>query len=221
MKRFINDNVVLVPGIRTAPRITQDELRDIIIKAAINVNEDFFNSEVEMLDCAGNLNEELEIAASIIVQEDEEIESDNQYQFGWSLFNTKRYAPDSMCGLHTLSNGFTFFGFTTAEDDQWPAFGILYYDGTRLRLYFPTYGNDINLDFGCALGWEGDGGGPKETHFEAEYRKLGIWDEDDDRLFEYGEPNWAELYYAKYQVAEPHENWSQMMQDIEVSIKVI
>ena len=69
MKRFINDNVVLVPGIRTAPRITQDELRDIIINAAIELNEEFFNWDVhENRKCAGNLNEELEIAASIVVQ---------------------------------------------------------------------------------------------------------------------------------------------------------
>lgn len=227
--RFINDDVKIRQGGRKAPRISQTDLRDIIIRTAKRLNNDEFEYQVKSLRCAGNINEELYIAATIVVENDTTIEADNKFNFEWSNFyincQINKQDPENMCGLHTLNNGFTFLGFSTAGDEQMPAFGILYYDGKRIRLYFPSYGNYVNLDFNCALGSECDY--TKEERVEKKYRKLGIWDENNEDLFEFDSPCWDALYCAKYglDVYESFNwdniNWDALIQDIESRIEII
>ena len=155
------------------------------------------------------------------------INKDNKFGFEWSNLHIdfKNQQSHNMYGLQTLSNGLTFLGFTTSGDEQIPAFGIIYYDGNNLRLYFPSYGNYVNLDFNCALGseWDYD----NEENVEKKYRKLGIWDEDNEYLFEYGEPRWDALYCAKYGLdscgcdIDDDATWSAMKMDIEARIEVV
>ena len=229
-KRFINDDAKLRHGGRKAPQISKQSLRDIIISKAKQIDLAEFNWQVKNIGgfpSAGSVSaEELNIATTIIVQT---LDTDNKFGFEWNNFYPYtpggNPAPNDLRGMHTLNNGFTFLGFETAGDEQMPAFGIMYYDGKKLRLYFPSYGNYVNLDFKCALGSEWDAA--KEAQLETQYRNLGIWDNSDESLFEYGYPNWAALYCKKYGLGFydcfdwKNINWDAIREDIEARIEIV
>ena len=224
-ERFINDDVKLRQGGRKAPHISQDDLRDIVIRTAKRLDNDAF--EYAQRACADNLDDALFCAVRVLIERDATFEKDNKFQLEWDNFyiEIEEDDPENLCGLHTLRNGLTFLGFSTAGDEQMSAFGIVYYDGKRVRLYFPSYGNYINLDFKCALGSECDE--EKEEKFEKKYRKLGIWDENKEELFDGDYPCWEALYCAKYglDVYESFNweniNWKALKEDIESRIEII
>lgn len=51
---------------------------------------------------------------------------------------------DSMLGIHTLANGFTFWGFFAGGDWEAPVYFIYYWDGNNIRGYVPRNGNLFN-----------------------------------------------------------------------------
>ena len=225
-ERFINDDVKLRKGGRKAPRISQDNLRDIIIREAQRIDKEEFEYAVK--ERKGDAAKELLIATYILTGNEGYFEKDNKFQLGWDNFSFKSseyFSADHLCGLHTLNNGFTFLGFETAGDEQMPAFGVMYHDGKQLRVYFPTYGNYVNLDFKCALGSEWDDEQARKA--EKLYRKLGIWDEANPELFPYHTPRWDALYCAKYGLNVydcfnwKNINWKALREDIESRIEII
>lgn len=148
--------------------------------------------------------------------------------------------PNSLLGFHKLNKNLTFLGFVSGVDetslkDCWitlnngktmfnspiksptitlPVFSILYYDGKRIRLYTPTYGNPVNTDFKCNIG--------DETHeliqelnktdiskIKDRYKKLGIFD---------SKKSYAQMYCSKYTLdfneKEDCINWSAIHEDL-------
>lgn len=72
----------------------------------------------------------------------------------------------SIVGVHTLPNGFTFFGFVAGGDWEIPLFYIIYWDGVRFRAYIPTDGNHFNTDTMTAYGSEGESSGMRNKDAE-------------------------------------------------------
>ena len=59
-------------------------------------------------------------------------------------------------GIHTLSNGLTYYAFTAGGDWEQPIYIILYWDGKSFRGYIPTEGNPWNTATNCAYGNDGE-----------------------------------------------------------------
>jgi len=66
------------------------------------------------------------------------------------------YRNQDIVGCHTLSNGFTFHGFSAGGDWEQPVFFIIYWDGTQLRGYIPKDGNPWNTTTGYPYGNDDD-----------------------------------------------------------------
>lgn len=60
--------------------------------------------------------------------------------------------PQGLMGIVYLDNGLTFAGCCAGGDWQFPVFWIIYYDGKKLRAYFPTEGNPWNTTTKSAYG---------------------------------------------------------------------
>lgn len=67
----------------------------------------------------------------------------------------KDFGPNNLMGYRTLDTGLTFLGWAAGGDWQHPVYGIIYWDGERLRAYVPTDGNPYNTDTNRAYG-DGD-----------------------------------------------------------------
>ncbi len=63
---------------------------------------------------------------------------------------------NSLQGLHTLSNGFTFFGCYWMDELHNSMFAIVYFDKGKFKCYIPTKGNTVNRDFKRPIGSESE-----------------------------------------------------------------
>lgn len=209
MERFINDDVVLIPGSRIAAKIDEWDLELLMLRLCAEDElsyEAFYN----------------------LLYEDLLPDGDNEYHLGadhvhcdptnYELFYGEGDIGNPLIGLHTLENGLTFFGIVAGGDGQNCAFCVFYWDGKQVRMYTPKYGNYVNLDFAVVLGNEGWGDiEVDEQQLETEYRKLGIW--EDDSSFE-------ELYFRKYGFMTWQEqrnaafNWDALKKDLLTTFKV-
>lgn len=111
--------------------------------------------------------------------------------------------PRKYCGLHTLDNGLTYYGWISAGDGDYGVFNIIYFDGENIRMYQPTIGNNVNPKYHSVAGWEG------EFAYHDEYPHPN----DDDS---------GEAFYEKYGL-DPYTDpfdWEAMINDIKKVIVV-
>ena len=139
-KRFINDDFKLKNGGRKAPKISEDELRAQFAKV---MHTSVKNSPQFDSEC-------LEYIQDQIYTDGTTINKDCKYEIG---FDNEDY-----CGFNTLSNGLAVFEFAVCGDeDLGYVYNIVYWDGKKLRLFQPTYGNLVDTDARTAIsGIDGD-----------------------------------------------------------------
>jgi hypothetical protein len=83
----------------------------------------------------------------------EKLQKDIKVKFDLENFaDGPSFGPKDLMGIHTLSNGLTFWGMCAGGDWEHPCFFICYYDGKKLRAYVPTEGNPWNTDTKQAYG---------------------------------------------------------------------
>lgn len=223
---FINENVKIEKGIRKAVSISGQELEQKIIDRAREVKNYSPDTQVE-----------LKSAIFDIIGHDEIIKNDCNVDFHCenmtinpkSLFGSS-LTDDTLVGTHTLDNEFSFIGVQAGGDWEYPTFFILYYDGENVRMYIPSRGNCINLDFMSAFGSESlnyytHTNGISATEFfnklEQKYKDLGIWDElvKDKDNFEWDEETAIKLYSKQYDDFGFH--WHAIKDDIMTAIEII
>lgn len=213
--RFINDDVKLKVGGRNAVKISEDELWKKIVSRARKIGE-YIDEDTE--DEGPEADSAYEFIREIIYA-DETVCKDIKYNVDAEniLVAADASDEDKYVGMHTLANGFTFYGIIMGGDWEVPAFLIIYWDGKKLRAYIPSYGNLINLDCKCAFGSENDGvDDKKEEKLLKKYKKLGIEPEDPDYI------DWSELYCKMYETS-PYSceyNYDAMIKEIQTRIIV-
>lgn len=145
MSRFFNDDYKVKAGGRNAARITQDELKTIIAQYGKKYVPDEYDENEEDFD----------YLIPTLLYECKDIEKDLKYDFDCENFTTKQGefdVDDKYIGYQTLDNGLTFLGFYAGGDWECPIFGIIYYDGKKLRGYIPTRGQMVNRKSKAAIG---------------------------------------------------------------------
>lgn len=215
--RYINDNVQVKNGRRTAARLSAEDLAHLMYQRANELFQQTWgaNQHLERPDdgtwCYGECYSDLVLH----LLHDASLLADLR-QNGVSCCCEATFdgceskGAVNLTGMHTLENGFTFYGFFNSVDcGPSCAFVIIYHDGNRLRAYVPTRGNTINVDVPCVIGVEEEEIDP--CQLEAQYRDLGIWQEGED-LFR--------MYLAKYGISEPFCYWDAIQEDIEANITV-
>lgn len=205
---YINGDIKLRIGGRNAVKITAEELAQKMETAAIKAGE-------TRLETAPNPSSRMQCIISTL--HESVLTNDNKLEV--SCENIDIYEQeDNLLGFHTLSNGFTFFGYTAGGDWGVPVFMIVYWDGKKLRGYTPTGGNLINTDWNCALGDESVWGDEERAQKVREkYKKAGMSVNDD--LWAFMESA-GELYCSKYNTCmdDVKHNWTVIRQDIEARI---
>ena len=197
MKRFFNDDVVLATN-RTAVRISTEELREKIVQAAKNcpISNDYLpidgnpnNRRIDVEWTKENItkypNQYLECCVSSFFASDDE-DTEFTKDMGISLFypsanfdptlrpwilKASEHSLLQILGLHTLENGLSFLGFTIADDDSGSFVAIAYWDGTKVRIYTPRWGNDVDGLNLCS--W-----GQNYRHKKEYYAKYGFVPDD-------------------------------------------
>ena len=228
--RFINDDVKLTAGSHKAVKITKEDLGKLILKKALHAPEAMVDVLKGMDDkwyegC--EYHEFLQLVTTLM--SDTTIQKDNEFQayaenvLGHEYEQPAEEVGSNLMGVHTLDNGLTFFGFAVGGDCAAPMFMVVYYDGENLRLYTPSYGNQVNLDLKCPLGTEWvDEKNTAHRKLFKKYQKLGVCDDEDEFWME---P--AIAYLAQYDISVDAlydgsivYNWDAIRQDIETSIEV-
>jgi hypothetical protein len=224
MARFVNDDFKLKHGGRKAARISQEDLANLMYQRANKFAVEEWGDDYELEDDL-NLEEgvtwyEGDCYAELIryLMEDEALMKDvSKYRISCCSEATfdgmSSEGAMNLTGMHTLSNGLTFYGYFHSVDcGPDCAFVIIYHDGKKLRAYVPTYGNAVNMDFKCVLGEEHEYDADYDK-LETKYRKLGVWREDKD---------FFRMYIAKYGFDDQTFccNWDAIQQDIEARIEV-
>jgi hypothetical protein len=220
--RFINDDVKLKVGGRTAVSISKEELEEMMLKVAQRHNDELADAELplEEMDLyyvvqtlhfnAVYKDNKFNVAGeNVIVSGVDDEEDDEMQDIG-----------ESLLGFHTLPSGLTFFGYLAGGDWENPVFMIIYYDGKKLRGYTPSHGNAVNLDCKCAFG--NDGCEMEYVPaFRKKYGKYTAWKEPKDVWDT--QQMLRECYLEKYEIG-PNDyiafNYDAMRQDIESRIVV-
>mgnify|MGYP007069841990 CR=1 FL=1 len=173
MPRYLNDDAIILPNIRTAIRITTDELKQKMIEAydilpsVIACNASFVTNNY--LNDTHALNDLI----SVLSYEHKQIAQDkSNIRFDIENLDTSSppvfgYAGDvgtDLCGLRTLPNGLTICGAIAGGDWEDPLFYCIYFDGTNLRAYIPIKGNTVNCDTFSAFGSEVNLNNPNIPH---------------------------------------------------------
>jgi len=142
---FINDDYKVKAGGRNAVKVSPDELKTIICDYIEKYADDYDPTDTEFEDFTSYLPSLL--YADIF-------EKDKKYDFDCENFTIEAEfdVDNQYVGFQTLDNGLTFLGFWAGGDWQAPVFGILYYDGKKLRVYIPTRGNMVNRKSKAAFG---------------------------------------------------------------------
>lgn len=157
-KKINSDPSLLRKGILSAPKISKDELKKIIIDYYLK-NESLIELEGYEPYIDEDLEEDdLEIARYYVQPIIEfsrskvhhDIRLDSIYNDFYDGSGDVEEFP--LEGFHTLDNGFTFYGFVGAGDETGSYFFIVYYNGNELRGYIPYYGNTYLVDNGIFEG---------------------------------------------------------------------
>lgn len=142
-KRFINDDVKLVYGDKTAFKISKEDLWKKICDKFYDVEDD----ECDYTDFNTLGDEDIITVLSTVLLENIDIDGED--------FIT----PDNISEvrLSTLKNGLTCLEFLSASDEALSeVYAIIYFDGEDLQCYVPRYGNCIDLDNMSWFGFDDD-----------------------------------------------------------------
>lgn len=200
MKRFLNDDVVIIPC-RTAAWIDEGDLHNKIIEEARKYKIDpSFCSELkdkqwteEMI--ASHPTEYLEYCVQTLLECDSAIMRDSDIEGTLPYLSVSVHPnDDNIMGFHMVDT-LTFFGFEVWPLDDCSFIGIVYWDGERIRFYIPRWGNCINTSRMSVL----------------YHNDCGDWDED------------RAAYYAKYDIDYRLNKYDfrAMRRDISTAIQVI
>lgn len=154
---YINEDKMPTKARRAVQKTTKEELWDLMFDYAkshdkycgIDENYDFEEDDcgITVLE---NILRESEYANADLNQINVDMENmtcDSDSEYGKSV------AGENLLNLQ--DNGkFAFFGFQLGGDWEYPVYAMVYYDGERLRVYYPTCGNPINVKYRCAYGSE-------------------------------------------------------------------
>lgn len=160
MARFINDDFKLKNGGRNAARITIDELKEILHKYSRKYNcmDSYYDPEYPLTD-ESDTYDYYNVVLSEILDADDTLCKDRKYEFDLENFSSEPYyfrKNSDIAGFNTLDNGLTYIGFWSGGDWEYGVFGIVYYDGKKLRTFIPTYGNTVNRKSKCAISGDDD-----------------------------------------------------------------
>ena len=181
--RYINDDKLVRKPQKVMAKITKEELWNLMIENAGNENDKKTVLQLAIDKC--------KIDLETIYVDDEDIRPIEIV--GTPLF-----------GLQEI-DGYTFFGLEIGVLSS--AFCIIYYDGEKLRGYYPSCGNLINLDFNCILGLEEE---YESKHFEE-------YEED-----EYYDLDLSDIYLSKYNLISDNYgyNWELIEKDIKAMFEL-
>lgn len=209
--RFINDNVKLKHGGRTAVKISKDELWKKIVARARAINEDLEEEEDQGFDSENDY-----AFISELICCDPIISKDIKFAIDCENILTACDSDDDRLGMQTCKD-LTYYALAMGGDWEIPVFMIIYYDGKKLRAYIPSYGNLVNLDCKCAFGSEGSVIDDNQAEkLLKKYKKLGIEPEDPDYI------DWSELYCQMYGETRDDAEFTYwaMSEDIQARIVV-
>ncbi len=126
---------------------------------------------------------------------------------------------EPLLGLQEIGD-FSFIGFEMGHDGEYPVFGIIYFDGSKLRLYYPRCGNMINFDFNSSFGEERCGENFKVKY--ADYIKEQLHNEY--HLMDNEIMGLSDYYAAKYELTKDSIyygfNWDLIKQDILATFEI-
>jgi hypothetical protein len=207
--RFVNDDVKLKNGGRNAAKISEEELWKKIVARAQSVGDDCEDEEDDGYD-----GENAWRFVQNLMWCDPIIKKDIKFNVDRENVLTPEDGYDEYLGMHTLPNGLTYYGIIMGGDWEIPMFMIIYWDGKKLRCYIPSYGNLVNLDFGCAFGSEEDSldDEDKKAKLIKKYAKYGEIPDEDDFDFQ----TWSDLYCRMYDETRDgcEYNYNAMIEDI-------
>lgn len=198
--RFLNDDVVIEAGTRTAIKISVEKLAEIMYDhAELTSDMPGFFTRFSEHDLVENYEEAVYGVTEALLRLDETIDKDNKYNVRPYHCTTEVHdfgvdVGEPLGGFHTIGN-LTFFGFFAGDAWDYATFMVIYHDGQRLRLYTPVRGNFVNVDYNTALGREPDARA------------------DDAYVQKYG--------YAKMELETVGFNWDSIREDIVTVIKVV
>ncbi|MBX7136803.1 MAG: hypothetical protein K1X83_02380 [Oligoflexia bacterium] len=72
-----------------------------------------------------------------------------------NLITESELPEEALVGYHRLPNGLSFLGCLAGAEHETMLFFAVYFDGEKLRAYFPQDGNPYNTDFKAAYGRHG------------------------------------------------------------------
>ena len=122
--------------------------------------------------------------SSTISKDLSKINFDGENILGWSKSELNDHEE---LGLHTLSNGLTFYGFEIGGDWEFPVYVIIYFDGKELRGYIPTKGNVFDKKYKQAYG------NSENIRNISEEERNRLIDIEEDIISSDGEFNFSEL----------------------------
>lgn len=237
---FVNDNQKerIKVGGRTAPKISQKEL----IKRILEEYKKYFDEEEEYevdslndIPQLKNIIPAIKKDLSVIEFDEENFNIDPNNLFG---NYDKEHLVDNLVGIHTLENGFTFLGCQAGGDWECEIFYVVYWDGKKIRAYFPPYGNTHNSDFMTAFGSECG----NERLSEKQHNKILqtyidaglspkfniLWSPlnptvDPLKANAHDIKNWLDLFCAKYGLAisDIQPNWKAIKQNLILKFKIV
>ena len=147
--RFINDDISLKHDERVVPYYNSG----IGLLKQIERRQADLGFESEVLYDFADADRLAQKAMKFLLSKDPMLSNDNVFGINVENFMCNFYNKNKndigdasdLIGVHTLDNGFTFYGFVAGGDGQRSVFAIIYADEDHLRLYTPRWGNKINI----------------------------------------------------------------------------
>ena len=225
-----NDRKLIKAGGRKAPIITKKELKRLIMERAKKLDPEGYaeyeEDEYSLRNCLG-----------ILLYDDHQIKKDKKFEFDYENLeinpkDTMGGFPkdETLVGFGKTDSGIPFLGCMAAGDWEMPLFFIIYYDGKKLRMYIPSYGNVVNLDFKCAFGSEDSSeyfAEMKEKYLKAKLVNDSEYDDPFDYSVAYLKKNGfldeaeAEDLSGLDEIEKPFGDWDAVMEDINSRIEVV
>ena len=183
--RYINDDRMPRKAMRVMAKISKDVFWAMLVGEAGKYDKDIKMGLDYDVDASYKVASALLFDNNSPLTEWKVVNVDNEnFTTGDDLFG-ETLAGDPLLGLQETADGHVYLGFQIGGDWEMPVFGILYFDGNKLRVYYPSAGNCINFDFKCAFGSEElDTGNPTEmsrfdriySQYYAANPQAGTWD---------------------------------------------
>ena len=158
-------------------RITEEDLRNRVTAIKDDDGDARDNDYNDGVDC---------YALFTVLHKDFKVRFDLE-NFGCT---TDKKDAKSLVGIHTLSNGLTFWGMWGGGDWEKATFFLVYFDGKKLRVYIPTDGNPYNTDTMQAYGNDQD---TDQKNMKKRYPKTVGQDDSDLQPDDAPDFDWAKI----------------------------